>query len=118
MRIYMGLLRADGSEPSRQSGYERMCAGEVLIYDIPGIPNDRDIVFNEVADPGYGNICAYAAFDAPVGGEALYLWELPQPVYCHTGTIPFIHKGVLYRGLDVSAQITLNFFGHAEGGQP
>lgn len=108
IHAYLGLLRADGTEPPRKAGYQRVDVGEADIWDIPRIPYTAQIVFPDVTAPGCGLITDYALYDRPDGGEALMVWHLPEPVDCHSGIIPFIHNGKLYRGLDVSANIMLS----------
>ena len=108
MCSYIGLLRADGTEPPEKSGYARAALGEVDIWDIPTIPSQRQIVFPEVRDPGYGVITAYVLFNCPeVDAPPLYIWPLPEPVNVHMGTVPVIHNGPLLLGVDVTANIVI-----------
>lgn len=105
---YISLHRADGTEPVSASGYTRACMGEVDVWDVPELPRKHNIVFNEVMDPGFGCITEYRLYNRPEGGEALFIWTLPEPVNTHAGTIPVIRDGRLLLGMDVSAQILMN----------
>lgn len=102
--VYAGLLVSD-KEPAAETGYSRVGLGDISILDIPWLLKDRQIIFQNVATPGYGLVTEIAAFDAPEGGELLYTWPLPESVDVHEGVIPGIVDGRLIRGLDVSAQV-------------
>ena len=104
---YAALLRADGSEPSTDSGYARSHIGEVDIFDLPVVATQNDHIFPDVAAPGWGEIVSYAVYDAPTDGNLMLVFGLPKPVNCHAGTIPVIHKGRLLLGVDVSTNIKL-----------
>lgn len=106
--LHIALLRADGSEPPRDSGYARSPAGEVGIWDLAKVATQEDHIFPDVPEPGWGEITAYAAYDAPEGGNLMLMFGLPKPVNCHAGTIPVIHKGRLLLGVDVTANIELH----------
>lgn len=104
---YAALLRADGSEPSHDSGYARSYIGEVDIFDLPVVATQNDHIFPDVPAPGWGEIVSYAVYDAPTDGNLMLVFGLPKPVNCHAGTIPVIHNGRLLLGVDMSAEIKL-----------
>lgn len=106
--FYIGLLRADGSEPPRESGYARSTVGKVDIWDLAKAATQEDHIFSDVPAPGWGEITAYAAYDAPESGNLMLMFGLSKPVNCHAGTIPVIHKGRLLLGVDVSTKIKLH----------
>lgn len=105
---YIGLLRADGTEPPKESDYARVPMGDVDVWDIAKAATTERHIFPDVPEPGWGEIPAYAVYDAPEGGEKLLEWQLPKPTNCHAGTIPLIHEGRLLLGVDVSANIKLH----------
>ena len=111
---YIGLFRSDGTEPLARAGYARACAGEMDLWDMPKIPYQQKIVFDDVLAPGWGHITEYRLYDTPEGGEALYIWYLPAPVHAHPDTIPIVHEGRLLLGVDVSAKIILKSAATAE----
>ena len=113
-KFYIGLLRADGSEPPRESGYARVPMGDVDVWGIAKAATGDDHIFPDVLAPGWGEITAYAVYIAPEGGEKLLTWQLPKSVNCHAGTIPVIHNGKLLLGVDVSAEIKLYAVAAAE----
>lgn len=102
---YIGLLLEDGSEPSQEAGYARVVIGEVSQLEAPVIQIQGPLVFPDAIGPGFGEVVGFALFDVPVAGKQLRRWTLPNPVLCHTGTVPFIYNDLLYRGVDVSAQV-------------
>ena len=104
---YIALLRADGTEPPKESGYTRVLMGEVGVWDLAKAATQEDHIFSDVLEPGWGKITAYAVYDAPEGGNLMLMFGLPKPINCHVGTIPVIHKGRLLLGVDVSASIKL-----------
>lgn len=105
--VYIGLHLAGGKEPPVSLGYRRAEAGETDLWKLPYINNERQFVFPDVQDPGWGEVVGYAAYDRPEGGDPLYIWMLPATVNAQPGTVPVIHKGRLLLGVDVSAQIQL-----------
>lgn len=107
MDFFMGLLREDGTEPPAASGYTRVSVGKVLITSIGNIPYAQQIVFPDVMPPGYGNITDLALFLEKEGGEAVVLWDLPEPIDVHQGVVPVIHNGKLWRGVDTKATVTI-----------
>lgn len=115
---YMALLHEDGTEPDAASGYARACLGKVNIIDIPQLPYKGQIVFNDVVAPGYGIISDYALYDCPEGGEALFIWELPKPLDAPEKTIPFIHQGRLFLGVDISANVKIRMPVMCDTGEP
>lgn len=113
---YMGLLRSDGTEPPKESGYARIPVGVVEVRfnfpernidctEIQKLPFGKQIVFPDVAAEGYGAITTLALFFSQTGGDAVWLWPLPEPVDLKPGMIPFIHNGRLYKGVEVKARI-------------
>ena len=112
--FYIGLLRADGSEPPRESGYARVPMGTSDVWGIAKAATEEQHIFPDVPEPGWGEITAYAVYDAPEGGNIMLMFGLPEPVNCHAGTIPFIHNGRLLLGVDVSAEIKLYAVAAAE----
>lgn len=105
--IYIGLLRADGTEPDETSGYCRAIA-QGTQADFNRILEEGQTVFPDVTAPGYGLITAAAAWNTEEGGTTAAFWNLPEPVDVHPGVVPVIHKGKLYRGVAVQAEITVN----------
>ena len=105
---YVGLLRNDGREPVEVTGYSRAYIGEIDMWEISAAMNKRNAAFTEVCSPGYGIIHDIAIFDCARGG--IPMWVIPQEkkLEYHEGVIPFVHKNVLYRGMDVSAQIQVS----------
>ena len=106
--FFIALLRADGSEPSTDSGYTRSDMGEVDIFDLAPAVLQHNHIFSDVPAPGWGEITAYAVYDAPEGGNIMLMFGLPKPINCHAGTIPVIHNGRLLLGVDVSAEIKIH----------
>lgn len=104
MTAYIALLHADGTEPDKASGYQRVCIGEVDAIDIPTVLQGRQIVFPDVTAPGYGYIAAITVSDWEKAGAALWVWPLPEPMDVHKGVVPVIHNGKLYRGMEVQAK--------------
>lgn len=102
---YVGLLRSDGSEPVEVTGYARAYIGEIDVWEIPDVLNKRDAAFNAVCSPGYGVIHDIAIFDCARGGIPMWVIQQEKKLEHHEGVIPFVHKTVLYRGMDVSAHI-------------
>ena len=89
---YIGLLRADESEPSAANGYTRIPEAEIAI-------------FPDSINEGYGEICAVAFFDARSGGAALRCVTLSGPVNVHAGVTPIYKGGKLLRGVSACAEI-------------
>lgn len=104
---YIALLRADGTEPPRECGYTRVLMGEVGVWDLAKAATQEDHIFPDVPAAGWGEITAYAVYDAPEGGNLMLMFGLPKSVNCHAGTVPVIHGGRLLLGVDVSASIKL-----------
>lgn len=100
--MFVGLLRADGTEPSTAAGYRRVLA------DLP--PNyqfgDIQVHFAEVREPGYGEIDRVAVFAEASGGAPVRTFRLPKPIDTHAGVIPLVAHSDLWRGVDISARIT------------
>ena len=108
VNIYIGLLRKDGTEPDAKSGYRRLCAG---IYDIvskPEIFGGKQFAFPTVTEPGYGEIASVAICEKEYGGKFLRVWDFKAAQDCHTGVIPVIYNGNLYRGMEVQAKVNMN----------
>ena len=101
--IYIGLLRADGTEPVEASGYSRSIA-QGTAETVSHILQNGQVVFPDVYDPGYGEIKSVAVWNHPEGGKPEMVWDLPEPVTVHAGVVPVIHKGKLFMGVDVKAR--------------
>ena len=106
---YIALLRCDGTEPDKASGYERACIGEVDMIDVPTLLQERQILFPDVMAPGYGEIAAVAVSDRKTAGTALWVWPLPETVNVHENVVPVIFKGKLLRGVETQARVKLKF---------
>lgn len=103
-RVYIGLLRHDGTEPPRESGYRRVPVSDV----VPGsVLSGRQIVFPDVTAPGYGVIALIGAYADEEAQEPLGVWVIPEALDVHEGVVPVIHNGVLYRGVEVQARVEL-----------
>lgn len=100
---YIALLRADGTEPDKASGYTRSCIGEV--EPGPGFPADLVVPFPDVLPPGYREVTHWAMYDRPSGGIPLYTWPLPGPTTIHEGVVPVLKGGKLWKGVDVKARV-------------
>lgn len=101
--IYVGLLRADGTEPENASGYKRTIV-QGTSETVSQLLQNGQIVFPDVTEPGYGEIVCVAAWKREYGGVSLTAWPLPEPVTVHAGVVPVIHKGKLLMGVDVKAR--------------
>lgn len=101
--IYVGLLRADGTEPESSSGYKRTIV-QGTSETVAQLLQNGQIVFPDVTDPGYGEIVCVAAWKREYGGVSIAAWPLPEPVTVHAGVVPVIHKGKLLMGVDVKAR--------------
>lgn len=101
--IYVGLLRADGTEPDPASGYKRAIVQGTL-ETVSSLLQTGQIVFPDVTEPGYGEIVCVAAWKREFGGVSLTAWPLPEAVNVHAGVVPVIHKGKLLMGVDVKAR--------------
>lgn len=95
--LYLGLLRDDGTEPPTESGYHRV---EVTTTEDAYVDT---VAFPEVRAPGYGNITDVVLYDQLQNGNIVLLLPQPSAQNVHTGIIPFVRNGQLYRGVDVSA---------------
>ena len=103
--LYIGLLRHDGTEPPRETGYRRISVPGAKLPDVlPG----RQIVFPDVTAPGYGVIAKAAAYVDESAPMHLAAWDLPMAVDVHEGVVPVIHNGTLYRGVEVQATVELS----------
>lgn len=102
--IYVGLLRADGTEPESASGYQRVPAAPETV---PQFLQAQQIVFPDVTAPGYGEIVCVAAWKREFGGVSMTAWPLPEPVNVHEGVVPVLHKGRLLLGVDVRAKVII-----------
>lgn len=108
VNVYLALLRADGTEPESESGYERADLGLYDIVSKPDIFGGRQIVFPDVREPGYGMISAVALCDRKIDGNYLKVWRFSSEQNCHAGVVPVIYNGQLYRGMEVQAKVTMN----------
>lgn len=102
--MYIGLLRCDGTEPPKEAGYQRILASVNSPQDI--LYCDQ-IVFPDVQYPGYGVITAVAVYASECDPTFTEAWLLPTTWDFHEGVIPVVHKGVLYRCMEVQAEISL-----------
>lgn len=105
---YIGLMGPGGQEPPAETGYCRVGIGEVDLWEAPRLLTGRQIVFNEIKAPGYGRIYSIGMYNAPEGGELLYVWDVPENMDFHAGVIPAILDGRLVRGLEVSMEILMS----------
>lgn len=103
--VHIGLLRHDGTEPSKESGYRRI---PVQRPEDGDILSGRQIVFPDVTAPGYGVIAKAAAYADESAPMHLAAWELPMALDVHEGVVPVIHDGTLYRGVEVQAKVELS----------
>lgn len=104
---YIGLLRADGTEPDKASGYRRVMAEAEEGATLATLLGSQQIVFPDVTAPGYGVICAAALYDREEAGEALCLWKFPEAVDVHQGIVPVIHKSRLWRGVETQVKVNI-----------
>lgn len=102
--VYIGLLRHDGTEPPRESGYRRI---PVQVPENERILPGRQIVFPDVTAPGYGVIAMAAAYEDEEDREPLGVQLFPEALDVHEGVVPVIYNGTLYRGVEVQAQVTM-----------
>lgn len=101
--IYVGLLRADGTEPDSSSGYKRTIV-QGTPETVSQLLQTGQIVFPDVTEPGYGEVVAVAAWHREFAGVPICAWPLPESVTVHAGVVPVIHKGKLLMGVDVKAR--------------
>lgn len=106
--VYLGLLGVGMEEPLPETGYIRVPAGEVDLWEAPTMLEGRQFVFPDVKAPGYGRIFCIGLYNAQVGGDLLYTWDIPELVDVHEGVIPAVVDGRLIRGVDVSAQVIVS----------
>lgn len=104
---YTALIYADGTEPAAETGYARAASGKTDAFHLHEVPYRNTIVFPEIREPGCGLVAGYAIYNSRVGGDLLYLWYFDTPVNVHAGTVPVIHNGKLFLGVDVSANINI-----------
>jgi hypothetical protein len=102
--VYVGLLRADMTEPCVESGYTRV---EVPCANLKDLYCGRQIVFPDAMAPGYGVITSVAVYDKKFGGEVVDAWNLLAPQDVHEGVVPLLYNGTLYRGMEVQAKVEL-----------
>lgn len=103
---YVGLLRADGSEPPAASGYKRVFVENMKLTNHALTLSDKQIVFDDVTAPGYGEITAIAVYLNQHDVEPAFLIEFPA-VEIHEGIIPLIVNNQLLRGMEVQAQVIM-----------
>ena len=106
--IYIGLARADFTEPTAESGYTRICLGTYSLQEITNCLENKQIVFNEVRSPGYGHIAHMLLYLESEGSEPFYIWNVQPAIDVHEGVTPAIFNGHLIRGIEVQAEIILN----------
>ena len=104
-KVYIGLLRHDGTEPPREAGYRRVLVTNAACGSIL---SGRQIVFPEVTAPGYGVIAMAASYEDEKDREPLGIQLFPNALDVHEGVVPVIHDGTLYRGMEVKAEVILN----------
>lgn len=93
-KYYVGLS-VNGKEPDVSTSYARV--GVESIETAPAIfpPITADC----------GDVTAIVVYDETE--EVIRTIELAEPVNVHAGVIPIVQNGKLFRGLDVTAQISL-----------
>jgi hypothetical protein len=106
IHAYIGLLRADGTEPDKASGYRRV-AVEAKWEDSLCLVKGSQIVFPDVTAPGYGVISTAAVYEQNEGGEPVFTYPLPEALDVHQGVVPVLHRGRLWRGVETRATITV-----------
>lgn len=106
IHAYIGLLRSDGTEPDKASGYRRV-AVEDKWEDSLCLVKGSQIVFPDVTAPGYGVISTAAVYEQNEGGEPVFTYPLPEALDVHQGVVPVIHKGKLWRGVETRATVTV-----------
>ena len=97
-KYYVGLS-INGKEPDADTGYARVGVG--IIEDIQAI-------FSPIT-ADCGNVTAIVVYDE--NGEIVQTIELPEPVNVHAGVIPIVQNGKLFRGLDVTAYVSIKAAG-------
>lgn len=103
--VHIGLLRHDGTEPPKESGYRRI---PVQRPEDGDILSGRQIVFPDVTAPGYGVIAMAASYEDEKDREPLGIQLFPEALDVHEGVVPVIHDGTLYRGVEVQAKVELS----------
>lgn len=104
MDAYVGLLRADLTEPRKHTGYKRI----PVSYDFVEFISDKLIAFPAASGLGYGTIVGLSIYDKETGGEAIHQLNLPEPVNIRAGVIPIVRGGKLYRGMELDVKVDLN----------
>ena len=104
---YIGLLTAGGKEPDEKSGYCRVCIGEMELREMSSALENRQIVFQDVQEPGYGIVEAAALYNMEKGGVPMAHWNFQMPLDVHAGVVPVIQNGRLWRGMDVTAKLCI-----------
>lgn len=105
--LYIALLRPDGTEPPPETGYRRIPVGICDMVSAIDVFNGHNIAFPDVKDPGYGVIDAMAVFERKVGGNIVASYTFPNAWDCYEGVVPVIHKGQLYRGVEIQATVNM-----------
>lgn len=97
-KYYVGLS-VNGKEPDASTGYARV--GAESIEDAPAVfpPVTADC----------GNVTAIVVYGE--SGEVIRTIELPEPVNVHAGVIPIVQNGKLFRGVDVTAHVSIKAAG-------
>lgn len=106
-KAYIGLLRADGTEPDKASGYRRTYI-EHAEGPLDKLLAEHQVVFPDVTAPGYGMIGAAALYDREEGGEPTDTWQFPDVLDVHEGVVPVIHKRKLWRGVEARATVNVS----------
>ena len=107
MEMYIGLLRPDGTEPDKASGYCRVRVDAEAGAPFRALWEGQQIVFPDVTAPGYGRISAAVLYDQEEDGKPLCFWKFPDTVDVHQGVVPVIHKGRLWRGVETQVRVNV-----------
>ena len=108
IHAYIGLLRSDGTEPDKASGYKRTYVKDLeKPSEARQLLLEHQIVFPDVTAPGYGIIAQAAIYDREEGGEPRYICQLPEALDVHQGVVPVIHKGRLWRGVETQVKVNI-----------
>lgn len=106
IHAYIGLLRADGTEPDKASGYRRV-AVEAKWEGSLCLVKGSQIVFPDVTAPGYGVISTAAVYKQNEGGEPVFTYPLPEALDVHQGVVPVLHRGRLWRGVETQVKVNI-----------
>ena len=62
------------------------------------------VLHTKDTNPGYGMIHSIAAWDREFGGKLLHTWPMESALNVHSGVVPVIHNGRLWRGVDAKVE--------------